>query len=413
LPLNAEPGRPFYRHAMMTRLAARIAANAAALAVTAALMSGCAGCHKNQCPVNDPFCNDPNMGSIWLFAYNATETTEILAKLRQDKGLIAVSYTVTPDGRKQLEIVDNCQVTGTYSWERSPTTDLKLVMHSEDEAKAMLPVSFGAFSAAFKSSSVVEIKYKSPGNFLASNDPVSVNGDCSQATHIIRSIAVGAYETHVGSETAWNAGATGPAGVGNVGAGSSDGSDQRVNAGSFGACESGDSTLAGAPEQCAQPLRIKLTEIKKLAQNVESCNDDAFMAQGHGYAFDGKVFTVTSAQLGRIDEDIRADFTCGEDLSDAETAAIGEIMSFLDQNPSVKAHISVRCAPLMFGGSPSLHANGVRGLVGKYVSAGKITIDACLPMMGAFAGASGVYVELTNGCKEGSVGPNQFACMPQ
>jgi hypothetical protein len=393
-----------------SRLTSSVAA-AATLALATALLAGCP--HKNQCPVSDPFCNDPNMGSIWLFAYNATETTEILSKLRQSKGLIAVSYTVTPDGRKQLEIAENCQVTGSYSWERSPTTDLALVMHSEDEAKAMLPVSFAAFSAAFKTSSVVEIKYKSPGNFLASNDPVSVNGDCGSATHIIHSIAVGAYETHVGSQTAWNAGATGPANAGNVGASSSDGSDQRVNAGSFGACESGDSSLAGAPEQCAQPLRIKLIEIKKLAQNVESCNDDAFMAQGHGYAFDGKVFTVTSAQLGRIDANVRADFTCGEDMSDAEETAIGEIMSFLDQNPSVKAHISVRCAPLMFGGSPTLHANAVRELVGKYISAGKLTIDSCLPMLGAFAGASGVYVELTNGCKEGSVPPNQFACMGQ
>ena len=362
--------------------------------------------------MNDPFCNDPNMGSIWLFAYNATETTEILAKLRHAKGLIAVSYTVTPDGRRQLEIVDNCQVTGSYSWERSPTTDLKLVMHSEDEAKAMLPVSFGAFSAAFKTSSIVEIKYKSPGNFLASNDAVSVDGDCSSATHIIQSIAVGAYETHVGSETAWNAGATGPGGIGNGGVSSGDGTDQRVNAGSFESCESGDSSLAGAPEQCAQPLRIKLTEIKKLNQNVATCNADAFMAQGHGYSFDGKVFTLTSDQLARVDGSIRADFTCGEEVSDAETTAIGEIMSFLDQNPSVKAHISVRCAPLMFGGSPNLHANAVREIVAKYVAAGKLTIDACLPMMGAFAGASGVYMELTTGCKEGTVSSNQFACMP-
>ena len=396
--------------ATLVRRTAKAASAGLAAAVGAALLAGCSGCHPSQCKVNDPFCNDPNMGSIWLFAYNATETSEILSKLRQSKGLIAVSYTVTPDGRRQLEIVEGCQVTGSYSWERAPTTDLKLTMHSEDEAKAMLPVSFGAFSAAFKTSSVVEIKYKSPGNFLASSDAVSVQGDCSTATHIIHSIAVGAYETHVGSETAWNAGANGPGGVGSAGAASSDGSDQRVNAGSFDACESGDTSLVGAPEQCAQPLRIKLTEIKKLNQNVESCNDDAFMAQGHGYSFDGKIFTVTSAQLGRVDSSIRADFTCAEDVIDAEQSAIGEIMSFLDQNPSVKAHLSVRCAPLMFGGSPSLHANAVREIVGKYISAGKLTIDACLPMMGAFAGASGVYVELSNGCKEGIVSPNQFAC---
>ncbi len=352
------------------------------------------------------------MGSIWLFAYNAQETDDLLAKLRAQKGLIAVAYTVGSDGRKMLQIIEQCQVTGNYHYERTPTTDLSLAMHSEDEAKLMLPVSYGAFSAAFKQSSTVEIKYRSPGSFFASDDAVSISGDCSQATHVIGSLSVGAYETHIASAQGVSANA-GAAGQNLGGVNSSDSSEQKVSAGDFNACESGDSSLAGAPEQCAQPLRIKLREIKKLDQNVEACNDDAFMVQGHGYAFDGKVFTIMSDQLGKLDSSARVHFACDESLIDAEADAVTEVMSFLDQNPSVKAHISVRCntasmmaIPPLLTPSPDLHANALRGLVGKYVSAGKVTIDSCY-----VPGSTGVFIELTAGCKEGSVAPGQLACM--
>jgi hypothetical protein len=192
-----------------------------------------------------------------------------------------------------------------------------------------------------------------------------------------------------------------------------DGSDQKVNAGDPAACDSGDTSLAGAPQQCAQPLRIKLREIKKLSQNTDACNDEAFMVQGHGYAFDGKVFTVTSEQLIRLDPEARADFACGETVAESEANALAEVMTFLDQNASVKAHVSIRCTPMLaLGGAPDLHANALREVLSAYVSQGRVTIDSCLgtPML---SGMTGVFVELTTGCKEGTVPAQQMACMPK
>jgi hypothetical protein len=383
----------------------------ASLVVSTAALAGC----PKRCKIDDPYCGSSKMDQIWLFGFSGMETDQILAKVRNAKGLIAVSFTVTPDGLQHLEILDHCEVSGQYRFDTYPMITDTLKMHSEDEAKALLPISWGAFSGAFKSSSVVEVAYKSPGAFEAPvADAVSISGDCATMTHVVYRIGVGAFETHVGEQTSIGASA-GPGGPGGGGMFSSNtGSDRRVQAGSFSTCDQGGGGWAGpsVPDQCSQPISLRLIEKSKLKTNVEACNDDAFMAQGHGYSFDGKVFTVMSDQLQPLDSKIRVHFACDEQVSPAEEDAIAEIMSFLDQNPGVKAHISVRCNtasmmafPPVIGPAPDLHANHIREIVAKYVSGGRLSIDGCY-----VPGATGVFVELTGGCKEGSAG--QLACLP-
>ena len=376
---------------------------APALLFAAPLLGGC----HNQCPVSDPYCHDPKVGAgdLWLFGYSASETDQILAKVRSDGGgLVGVTYALGPDGRQSLAILEGCQISGGYRFGNYPMIVDSLVMRSEDEARLKLPLTYATFSGAFKQSSVVEIKYQSPGAYEASGDAVSMSGDCGGLTHVVARVQVGAFETHVGNSTSVGASVTSAPG-GNGGLSSSDLSDRRVTAGSFAACSDGPA------DQCEQPVSLRLREMKKVALNTESCVVSEYMSGGQGFAFDGKVFTVMSDQLAELDPEAKVHFACDAQVSDTERDALTKIAGFLDRNRTVKAHVSVRCsaASLMafVTPSPDLHANQVRGLLASYVSAGKLTIDSCY-----VPGATGVYVELVSGCKEGSTPRGELACVP-
>lgn len=388
---------------MKLRSLAIRAGGLAALAAAASL----AGCICHKCTqLNDPSCKDEQQltTTVFLFGYNVTETGVLMHRVRQNDGLIAVKYDPSA-GR--LNLVDGCSVTGSYNYEGGERNDLKKELHSEDEAKAELPLSYVSFSGGFKQSQTLVIRYKQPGTWWGSKGNLTLDGpNCSSVTHVITGIAVGAYETHIGSESGAVLGAS-VASVGSTSGSSNESSDQQVSSGVFESCD-GDGPTYPA-DGCQEPIMLYLSKVGDMGQNTESCNDQRYMTTGNGYTHNttNHTFSITSTELSNVNgAEIQSNFTCQNTLLPEEDGALDIVVSFLQEHPGVKAHVSV-AASLSFGGCfPDQHASAVQRKFSALVAERRVSIDNCTPplqpplMLPSVS--DGVYVELTEGCVEGT-----------
>ena len=373
------------------------------LAATALAIDGCHKCSK----LNDPSCKDDRSltQTVFLFGYNVTETDVLMHRVRSNSGLIPVAYTPS-EGR--LTIVNGCTVSGAYGYEGGGPKDFNLEMKSEDEAKGMLPLSWASFSAGFKQSQSLVIHYRQPGTFWAPEGGGFVlDGDgCKGATHVISGIAVGAYQTHIGSASGVVLGASAPGGVGG-GASSNESSDQRVTAGAIDACD--QASASSIPDQCAEPIMLTLTKIGDLHASTDSCNDSKYMSTGGGYSHNTStnMFVITADELTIAKGDVQhGDFVCKAELDPQENKALDAMISFMDEHKGVKVHISVAAASINLGTwvgcSQWQHKDAVAAKLGALIAERRVSIDSCVAPTTA-----GVYIELVSGCVEGA-SPNRI-----
>jgi len=180
-----------------------------------------------------------------------------------------------------------------------------------------------------------------------------------------------------------------------------------TSAGSFDTCNYDGK---GAPPlDCSSPLKITLRPVKSMVTNTSSCNDASLINTNNlGFMFTGQIFTIEHTQLSLLDGPTAdPEFGCKQSLTAGETKAVARIVSFLQANASVKAHVSVWCTPLipLSPANPHLHEQSIRAQFAAAGLAGRVEFDNCLPLPFSPIGSNGVYVELTSGCKEFTVAP--------
>ncbi len=367
---------------------------------------------------------------VWLFGYDATQARNLVTRAKSNDGLIPVHLSMDADGEAHLSLVGDCHVAGKYQYQTGTGIEDHITITSEDQAKAMLPYSFLSFAGEYKQSSHFEIHYRSPGDYVAPSGAFQLTGSgCSQTTHVITQLTVGAFKTTTGNQV--SAGGSGGVNGGpQVGGGTQSGNSQATSGGDIQSCGGGAAPaqapgifgipgfappvlpMGGAPDQCSHPLKLTLAPVNGVAPQAGdknatgssvACQDSGLMsATSLGFHFDGSVFTLQSDQLKSVDPDVKHDFACVGAIAPAEAFAMDKIILFLKARPAVQAHVSVSCTPLFMGPNASdLHMNMLRA---KFAAAGltaRVTFDQCATgMFNPIPVGNGVHVELIAGCAD-------------
>lgn len=172
-------------------------------------------------------------------------------------GAVAVEYSGC-----DMRIVDRCKLSGTYAWKKTTlstdTTDIK----DEDDLYAKLPLGAASLSGQLKTSGSLHVQTTVSGQLQlvgkAAEDATS-GAECSQATHLVTALSVGAFKLVAGGEAKGSAGAE----LGNTGVGAATAQTRSIlrAAGDPTSCE--HATKDEPSPECRSPIQIFLTPIRR------------------------------------------------------------------------------------------------------------------------------------------------------
>jgi hypothetical protein len=181
----------------------------------------------------------------------AAETTQLQALAA--RGAVAVSYTGC-----ELHAVPQCALGGRYLWRRtSPATD-RYEFHDRDQLRAQLPLGALSLEAALEQRGGLLLETTVAGHAeLADFDPRTFPRDsqCNGATHLVRSIAVGASALRATASSQRNAS------IGPAGGGTERGESLLRQAGVAADCAA--ATDAAPAPNCNAPLQLFLEPIPR------------------------------------------------------------------------------------------------------------------------------------------------------
>jgi len=366
--------------------------------------------------------------AVWMFGFDKFAARQLSNRARED-GLIAVRLVDTGTDEAHLKVISDCRVGGRYQYRSMGMINDKIVIKSSDELKAKLPFSYGTFEGELSQSSELRIEYRSPGDYVGPSGPFQLTGNCSQATHVVTHLTIGAFKSAASAANKTSAGG-GALGMGGSG-GSSSSNEQETSGGSFESCKM-DYGLFGstAPLECSQPLKLTLAPIggtpapdtttpggvvaASVTAGVNTCSDQSVMAnQSGGFAFDGSKFVIEKPQIAKMNAAARINFACLPTMDPGEDMALNGVIEFLKKRPGVRAHVSVYCSVLVPGLDPAsaeLHKQAVQGKFAAGGVAAQVSFDSCLGMAPFMIG-DGVSVELVGGCTDLSAPPHP-KCKP-
>jgi len=126
----------------------------------------------------------------------ATEKANLEARIRE--GGVAVAYSGCA-----MRIVPECNLRGSYVWQRTtPATD-RLVISNTDELYAKLPLGAASLEGELQRSGELVVQTTVSGQMrvsgITAND-VPMQGGCAAATHLVTGVAVGAFELSAGGK---------------------------------------------------------------------------------------------------------------------------------------------------------------------------------------------------------------------
>jgi hypothetical protein len=352
---------------------------------------------------------------VWLFGYDATESRQLTDRAKSNKGLIAVQLVPAGDGTTQLNVLERCYVQGAYQYKDASMSGGTIAIKNQDELRAQLPFTYAKFGAQFQQSSHLEIEYRSPGDFSTDERTFQLSGECAGATHVVTYLTVGAFRQKSGASQSggFTGGGLLPGGP-NGAFGSSGSNETTVSGGNLETCGQGGGGFFGASPNidCSTPLRVTLMPIGGAAPaggdapaqgaSVAACADpDTISNQSMGFAFDGRLFVIEKPQLSVLDAQVNAEFACTENISVAENKALDGVIGYLKTHPSVRAHVSVACTPLLgpllSPARSDLHAQKVMAKFAGAGLTGRVEIKDCGTL---FPVGNGLYVALTSGCSD-------------
>ena len=201
----------------------------------------------------------PNPLEPLVIEWPASERAELEAQLRS--GPVAVSY----DGRS-MHVLTQCRVAGAYAFRPTNVHRDSVVIENEDALAAFLPLGVASLRGKLRQAGKLQVSMTVVGTWRT--EPRSyrsdeLEGDCREATHIVVSVAVGAFQIQTGGSASVGAGVM----VRNIGAeGSHEARHDTVSkAGDESACARVPTDSAEPPERCGALVRLGLVHIHRAA----------------------------------------------------------------------------------------------------------------------------------------------------
>lgn len=179
------------------------------------------------------------------------------------QGGVVVSYTGC-----EMRILDGCSVGGTYAYERTTLATDTIEIADQDELYAKLPLGAASLEGELARSGRLAVRTTVAGMLRLKDGAALANTSaCSQATHLITGVAIGAFKLLSGGATNAGAGASvGFVGEGKVSARRSE--ETMREAGDPSACSA--ETTEGAPTNCRSPIQVFLAPVQTRAEGGQA-----------------------------------------------------------------------------------------------------------------------------------------------
>lgn len=192
-----------------------------------------------------------------VIEWPASERAELEARL--GSGLVVVRY----DGRT-MDVLRQCRMAGGYEFHTTSVHRDLIVIEDERELQARLPLGAARLSATLRQAGQLQVRLAVVGTYRAAPREFlrsELEGDCDGASHVVNSVAVGAFELKSGGLSQVQGGAS----IANVGAGAEHGSRTETlsSSGEVAACERLTGEHAAPPEGCGALVRLGLATIRR------------------------------------------------------------------------------------------------------------------------------------------------------
>ncbi|MBK8261145.1 MAG: SUMF1/EgtB/PvdO family nonheme iron enzyme [Nannocystis sp.] len=235
-----------------------------------------------------------------IIEWPSADRANLEQQIRRGDKIVVVRYEGC-----EMEVLRDCAAPGAYRYAAVQRKEESSSLKDEDELYAKIPLGAAQLVGELKSHGALELTMTIVGGYESSSASLprhQLTGACEGATHLVRSLTVGAFtlssgrgaEARVGAE-AWGAGAGGRT-ARERGALRSDG-DPR-------SCHSGDDDAP--PDQCGALLRLEVVPLGEAAaprRRARPCPPDTvefpggqFVDSGDGWGAGGEVAPLCVAQ---------------------------------------------------------------------------------------------------------------------
>lgn len=180
---------------------------------------------------------------------------------RASRGLIAVRYEGC-----DMEVMTNCTAAGTYNYLPLTPKHEGVRITNADELYANLPVGAVKLEGKLERDGQLNVDMVIIGRKEADKFDFTerdLEGRCSEATHVVTGITVGAFSFYTGASAEIGAGVQ----VGNIaGAGASSGHKREVinQDGNEASCNTADPATGAPPSGCGALLRVEVVPIDRI-----------------------------------------------------------------------------------------------------------------------------------------------------
>lgn len=182
------------------------------------------------------------------------------------RGLVAVRYEGC-----ELAVLPRCTVKEKKQYDYSPITrkDSKVVIKDADELYASMPVGAVKLEGKLASAGQLDVAMTIVGRYESSMQQVykqDLEGDCSEATHVVAALTVGSFTFSAGSDAA----VSGAASIGGAGGGAKSLAQRETlqHDGDETACTKASLADKTPPEGCGALLQIEVMPLSKGARPV-------------------------------------------------------------------------------------------------------------------------------------------------
>jgi hypothetical protein len=179
---------------------------------------------------------------------------------RTSRGLVAVRYSGC-----EMEVLTNCTAAGAYEYLSLTQKREGVKITNADELYAQLPVGAAGLEAKLERSGQLNVDMVIVGRQEADKSQFTerdLEGRCSEATHVITGLTVGAFSFYSGAGAEVGAGVK----VGNVGAGASSSAGQEIlkSDGDESSCAVSSAGDTSPPEGCGALLRVEVVPVDRM-----------------------------------------------------------------------------------------------------------------------------------------------------
>ncbi|NUP08623.1 MAG: hypothetical protein HOW73_21455 [Polyangiaceae bacterium] len=115
-------------------------------------------------------------------------TAKVEMETASRRGLVAVSYSGCT-----MKILPACEIKGGYDLESTTPARDRLEIADNNELYAKLPLGAASLRGELSAGAALELDYIAVGQRIANKAPTETVGECTGATHYVRTITVGAF----------------------------------------------------------------------------------------------------------------------------------------------------------------------------------------------------------------------------